>query len=782
MHFPNNTLFNNCLELSLVLFRPFKLAMLAIGMALLLMPPATFGQGYLEEIVVTARKRAESMQDTPVSVTAFTREQLDLYNIINLHNLSEFTPGLVISDSGSASGGSIAMRGVATGTGNPSFDQTVAVVFDNVAVNNAYIMKVSQIDMQQVEVLKGPQALFFGKNSPGGVISFQTADPGDEFEMSVRTGFEFNADELFAEAVISGPITDTLGARLVVYTSDMDGWVDNIATDTAVTDASPYGTFPNREELFVRGTLVFEPNESLRMRTKISYNDYDGDDTAHVQLVSCPGGFGPMGSPCKADDEDVQQLLVADFADQLQGVDREERTQVDWLVVGHEIEYQINDGLQLVSVTSRTESNNDGYADALSGLPAGLLATTGIRHENFAQELRLASSYDGHVNFMLGAYYGDGETSSRQEPYFWLGPGVVFPLGATDPIFTVDHETYSFFGELVWDITDQLVLSAGVRYSDESREFIVNEGGADFSDRVRRNRDNTNTSPEVSLTWKPTDNSTYFISYREGFKSGGHNSVFRSGGYSSVPAGMVIDQSYNPETVEGVEGGFKLDLLDNRLRFNASAFYYEYTDMQVSAFDSTALVQRVLNAGEATIQGAEFELLYLPEGIEDLSLSLGVAYTDSTFDEFSGRCYVGQTSATGCLPVDVGLPSQRNEQGLSGEGLPYAPEFTLNAGARYNTQLSDDWSLGAAVSVLYSDSYIHTATYGPTEYQDSFTKVNASLTLGYQENWEFSLIGNNLTDEYTVGGGGNAPTFPAFHTAAVVSRGQQIALQAKWSY
>ena len=143
----------------------------------------------IEEIVVTARKRAESMQDTPVTVTAFSKETLDLYNIDRLDSLAELTPGLLISESGSQAGGQIAMRGMATGTGNAAFDQTVAIVFDGVSVNHGHIMKVSQIDMQQVEVLKGPQALFFGKNSPGGVVSFQSADPGDDFEISIRGGF-----------------------------------------------------------------------------------------------------------------------------------------------------------------------------------------------------------------------------------------------------------------------------------------------------------------------------------------------------------------------------------------------------------------------------------------------------------------------------------------------------------------------------------------------------------------------------------------------------------------
>ena len=738
----------------------------------------------IEEIVVTARKRAESMQDTPVTVTAFSREFLDLYNIDSLESLGEFTPGMLITDSGSQSGGQIAMRGMATGVGNTSFDQTVAVVFDGVAVNQSYIMKVSQLDMQQVEVLKGPQALFFGKNSPGGVISFRSIDPGDEFEMSVRAAFETEAEEFITEAMISGPISETLAGRLVVYRSDMDGWVKNTATDTAVTEASPDGAFPVEEELFVRGTLLFEPNDSLRMRTKISINEEENSHVVNFQLVSCPGGFEPGGSPCEANDKGISQRIPT-FFEQFDSIpSRDEQMELDWLVAGHEIDYQINDDLQLSSVTGYMESELLAHGDAILGLGVGIGTAPNVKNENFTQELRLTSNYDGPLNFTLGGFYGDGELNSKQEVYLWGGliglpPTVAFPLSAPDPIYTVETESYSVFGELVWDISDQLVLSGGVRYTDESRTFGVNEGGVDLSDRVVTDRENDNLSPEISLAWKPTDNSTYFISYREGFKSGGHNSVFRSGGYSSVPPGTIIDQSYEPETVEGVEAGLKLDLLDNRLRINASAFYYEYTDMQLSAFDPIALVQRVLNAGESTIQGVEFDLLYLPESLEGLTLSLGVAYTDATFDQFIGQCYAGQTAADGCNVMVPGNPAA--QQDLGGRELLYAPDIMVTAGLTHSTQLSGDWGLRSALSLSYSDAYRYAATYGPTEAQDSYTKVNASLSLEYQDSWEFSLIGNNLTDEYSVGGGGNAAFMPPFHTGAVVSRGRQITLQAKWS-
>ena len=566
----------------------------------------------------------------------------------------------------------------------------------------------------------------------------------------------------------------------------MDGWVDNIATPTALVGPAGSGG-PDAEELFLRGTLLFEPNDVLRMRTKISYSDAESNQFfRNFTLVSCPDGVEPAGAPCKADDEHVFQQIHPDFVNltpDFPSVDPE--FWVEWLVAGHEIEYQINDYLQLTSVTGITDNEVGGYSDVIQGLGSGLASAFDHDKGNFSQELRLASSYDGNVNFMLGAYYGEGEIETRTRVYLQFallgGPlGVVIPLSPPDPIYSVDTESFSVFGEVVWDLTDQLVLSAGLRWTDESRTFDIQESGMSFNDRVVTDQEDTNTSPEVSLTWKPTDDSTYFISYREGFKSGGHNVAFRSGGYQALPVGSPLDNSYAPETVKGVEAGFKLDLLGKRLRFNGSAFYYDYTEMQLSAFDPVALAQRVFNAGASTIQGGEFELLYLPANVDGLSVSLGFAYTDSTFDEFLSGCYAGQTLAQGCFELVPGNPATE-VQDLAGEQLIYAPEIMVNAGVRYLTQLSGDWSLGTAVVLSYSDSYQYAANYDPATTQDSFTKINANMTLSFRDDWEISLIGNNLTNEYIESGGGAAAFLPPANINAVVSRGRQITLQAKWS-
>ena len=787
MHFPNNTLFNSCLEFSLVLFRLFKLPMLAVGMALLLMPPATFGQGYLEEIVVTARKRAESMQDAPVTVTAFSQEALERYNTDQMASLAGLTPGLVIGPSAGISGPVISLRGVSTGPGHPSTEQSIAIVTDGVAMSHAGIVRTSQFDNRQVEVLKGPQALFYGKNSPGGVISFSSADPGDELEMSVRTGYEFEAEEIYAEAVISGPISDTVRGRLVVFGSSMDGWADNTAVDIpGVVNASHRSKLPELDEEFVRGTLVFEPSDRLSMKTKVSLYRSDGSPYySTIPNAFCPGGVDPLGIPCtiNASGQAAEYDLIQDIVDfspyhDSTTPDYEE----DWLMLSHQIDFDINDNLHLTSVTGYLDSESVYRGDVATGRIYGLNVSTSLFMENFTQEFRLNSSFDSALNFSAGVHYGDSKNTGLILAFVYGGPGVVIPLAPDDPYYVVESDSLSVFAELIWDISDSLELSVGARYSDESKEWNPSEAGVPVpKDIFVGDLDFTNTSPEATLSWRPTENATYYFSYKEGFKSGGINNTFIVGGIAGNPANTPaspLDTSYDQETVDGFEIGAKLELLDQRLRLNAALYRYEFNDMQLSTFDSETIVTRILNAGAATIEGAEIDLLYSTD-IEGLFLSLGLAYNDATFDEFLGGCYNTQTEAEGCIPRPAPLPGY---QDFAGRPLPHSPEINGNLGLVYETELSDDWGLSSALNLEYSDEYFSQQEEAPTSLQESYTRVNANLTLRFKEQLEFSLIGVNLTEEWVRGTGGHAVLAPPGYMSASLSRGRQISLQAKWTY
>ena len=270
---------------------------IAAGSATWVAPAFANDTMVLEEITVTARKREESIMKVPVTTSVLGGETLDQYAISDVAGVADKTPGLNFSNGPTASGVLVSMRGIGTGTNNPAIDQSIAFVIDGMQFTQGLAFEMATLDMAQVEVMKGPQALFFGKAAPAGVISVRTADPSDEFEVKLRTGYEFEAQERMGEIVISGPVTDTLGLRIAGQYSKMDGYFKNDAevgnSAFGALGAAPvvYDEFPNREQVLVRGTAVWTPTDNFKARLKLNFSDTEIQGFgSEPQLVSCPEG------------------------------------------------------------------------------------------------------------------------------------------------------------------------------------------------------------------------------------------------------------------------------------------------------------------------------------------------------------------------------------------------------------------------------------------------------------------------------------------------------------
>lgn len=238
----------------------------------------------VEELIVTARKREERLQDVPASITAFTNETLARSATHTFYQVAEMTPQLMIGTATSPVGSQLNLRGIGASGISPSIDQAISINIDGVQASQAIFLDLGVYDLERLEILKGPQALFYGKNSPGGVISLVSANPGPEFEFKVRTGYEFLNKQKFVESVVSGPITKNLGARLDVYASDQSGWFRNILPVT-----SPR-TFPNRSEYFLRGTIQYKTDSNKFDATlKFSTGKLDGDNNQSnaIQIYAC---------------------------------------------------------------------------------------------------------------------------------------------------------------------------------------------------------------------------------------------------------------------------------------------------------------------------------------------------------------------------------------------------------------------------------------------------------------------------------------------------------------
>jgi outer membrane receptor protein involved in Fe transport len=802
-------------------------AVIAASLALEAIPSMA---AQLEEVIVTARKRDESIMQVPTTAAVLSQQTLDEYAIGDVKGIAEKVPGLNFSDGPLSSGVMISMRGVGSGSNNPGIDQSVALVADGVQFTQGLAYKAATFDLAQVEVLKGPQALFFGKAAPAGVISIRTADPTDELEARLRAGYEFEAEEQLGEFVVSGPVTDTLGLRLAAQFSDMDGYFENDAVPgTAINPA--WGSlgaapvteqdFPNEETLLLRGTALWNPTDRLHARLKVNYSDSDiQGNGGEPQLVSCPDGtnsvFHGLGidwigsEDCKLDDK--QKFAYMDPAAfpfiVNGGVPFSEAEQYFGSL---ELNYDVGNDLTLTSVTGFYDVDQKSMMNLSITSDFGTpMANQGHMERNdFTQELRLTSDYDGTLNFMVGGFYQDGETNylswlPANQTLVVISPRFRLPAALTMQDNDLDAETVSAFGQVLWQITSELELGVGTRWTGEDREHSVVDrfpelsGGTAVPVNTANPKLGSDTwSPEISLTYTATDNLTFFGNLKRAYKSGS---------YDVTSAKPGDDKSFADEKVEGGEVGLKSRWLDDSLAVNLSGYAYKYDDLQIESrvFDpANGIVGvRTVNAASADVYGVDLDVTYVPPGLEGLTLYGAVNWNEAEYDEFpNAQCWLGQTLSQGCN-VDFNGDKIGDAQDLAGEPLLRAPEWTANFGFDYAMSVFDDMTLRFGSNTNYSDSYSASSTNFGDAYMDSYTKTSANIGLvGPDERWQVEVIGDNLTDEFvyggcaatsfadnilvgqSLGGTGTANGGPGKQpeTACYVERGRSVWLRLTWN-
>ena len=778
----------------------------------------------IEEIVVTARKRQETLQEVPVVVSVLTEDAIESQRIESIRDIGTIVPGMVASKTISGTSGMIYLRGIGTGAGNPAFDQAVAINVDGMGINSAQMMNAGMFDLRQIEVLKGPQALFYGKNSPGGVIAIHTNDPGDEFELELTGMYESVAEETTVQGFVSGPLSDTLGARLAFGHSEADdSWRKVINEDRFEPGpAGPVqtGFHTGNTELdttFLLGTLLWEPTDNFSAKLKYAHlqDDSTGPIMDVIQKVWCPSGepqgvaYPVPGVPCKADDVAIspgispvlqEALKDGQFAGETEGMFNNEN---DFAVL--EMNHELNNGLTFTSVTGYFTNEETRLAESSFQVAVGLPATFLTELDQWSQELRLVSNFDGNANFTLGAYYEDKEIGRDADVAAGVLPLV--PVAGWFPVF-IGRQTsgqegtaWSVFGQMNWDINEQWTLAVGGRYSHEEKENTtqieikapnvyevpaIPPTAAPFIDPKK---DWNNFSPEVTLSYQYNDDVMFFASYREGFKSGGYDMS-----YGIVPRlvavttpGGALDNTYNEETVDGFEVGMKSTLLDGTLRFNVTAYSFAYEELQLSKFDGQTLSFSLFNAGKASVDGLEVETLWATP-VEGLTLTANLAWGKSEFDEFVAPCWAGQTIAMGCSSEPSPITGNFLGSDRAGDNLPFASDLSATLGVDYDAQVSDNWNLAFNFNASFKDDYNPVPGLPPEDgLQDSYWWVNAGVTLySSDDRWALFVRGVNLTDEvYRVSGGaapgqGNAALSGTNDRSglpdwiAVVQGGQQI--------
>lgn len=762
-----------------------SLCPLAPAMAQTVEPQAAGAQQTEDDsnaIIVTARKRDEQLFDVPLAVNAFTGADLDRSGLGTIEQVAERTPQLVIGTANTPTGGVINMRGIGSADTTPSIDQSVSINIDGVQVSQATAITLGMYDLNRVEVLKGPQALFFGKSSPAGVISLVSADPGETLEWRARAGYETESARRLVEGMFSTPITDSLGFRIAGAYSTSDGWFRNPSEPVPGGVGATQHEVPSIEEYFVRGTLQYAPlGGRLDATLKIAYNQQTMDNSplAGAQIFACPLGVpqGSFGVPGGSTDCTIDRnTLTPDISPAAAALapqyfrDGRPYSENEQFLPSLTANLAMTDHLTLTSVTGYFDSTVDWSGTFNSGDVERLVTASHTDISQFTQEFRLASSFDSPLNFVVGAFYQNASLRFSV-PAVLAGPianaffGSPNPALFTDDTFQQDTEAYSLFGQGIWTLSDEWEITAGARYSHEAK---TGSGVRNPSIRsgfttlplpfAEPNISFNDISPEVTVRYQPNSDFTLYAAYRTGFTSGGYN-LAPIAFSTSVPNDNRFDQA----SAEGGEIGVKAALADNQLRFDLNIYSYDYEDLQLSALVPGTVTLSIQNAGSATAQGVELSTTYSPNAAPGLTLRSDIAYNDASYNEYTtAGCYTGQTIALGCNGSIVG--GVANTQDLSGVQLERAPEWTASLGVEYETAFVSGTTLTLTADENYISSYFSDAPHDPRSVQDEAWRLNASATIrAHDDRWELGLIGRNLTNELRALRSSNTP-FTGFGT------------------
>lgn len=743
----------------------------------------------LGDIIVTARRRNETSLQTPVVLSAFSAEQLARFNITNLTDVAKLTPQLTIGAANGSYGGVLSLRGVSSPTSNPGAEGAVTVNIDGVPISYGSVLRISAFDIGQVEILKGPQALFFGKNSSGGIISIRSAEPTKTFKSQVSAAYEFNARQIDLEGFVSGPVTDTVTMRLAGRFSRQRGYFRNTDPDPA----SKYA--PGTDEEATRLSLNWEPDDQLTVKLRGTYHHvHENGAYSSNQKVGCPAGV-PAGSAalpgigdCIANDTISFQRFPSAAARAATGNPRiDSDTNYykarQYLVTG-DVEYKLNDSITLNSVSGYYGIRQQALDNSSAGRAFFLIDQGYFKKDTFSEELRLTyNSPDSPINLMLGGFYQNDSIVFEQQVVRNAGtrdapnPVPLTPIW----VFPIEGRTYSAFGQMGWDITSDFSLSAGVRYTKDKKSDYVTPPNGLPNKFTRPSRSFSNWSPEVTIAYKPNPSFNLFGSYKQGFKAGSYNvSATAFNASLANPAITSIDNSYAPEKAKGFEVGLKTLLLDHQLRLNLAAYSYLYKDLQLSRLDPVLVTLTILNASSARVKGLEGDFSFSPAAVPGLSFTGAAAYNSAKYaSSFFGPCYTGQTIAAGCVGAG-------GTQQFDGRTLHRAPKFSGSVGISYDTAIGGDWNATFNANGVYTSSQFLSQEQSPLGITPRRFLLDSSLTLSKSRKMDFSIIGRNLTNNHflTVGfqspgtgsGTGTAVGTLADYEASV-SRGREIWLR-----
>lgn len=755
----------------------------------------------VEEILVTAQKRAESLNEVPIAISVFGAETIDQTGVQELRDLSEYIPNVTFSQNTEFQS-AITIRGVGANSRNIGFDSRVGVYLDGVYLGQGPALNQDLVDLDHIEVLRGPQGTLFGKNTVAGAVSLISTKPDGDLSADV-TANVFNYNGLEVKGVANIPLSDTVSVRVSASHRERDGYVDNVwdpshvpSTGNFVIGGTPFFGVPLCDTLggaTPAGCAAGPVGPNTAPNTSTKLNNVD-TQSWRAQLRIQPSDKLDINFAIDGLESDNNPLLgaaltdtfgstVDRFAPELLDVSFSEDTWTRRDIFGANlnIDYALDNGFSIRSITAYrdTEINyhNDTDASALDFLYIDYTDA----YEQTTQEFQLISPDDAAFKYVAGLYYYNQDGTTIRDAVTG-NAGWLFGMLPGDGAFNwgnVETDSWAVFLNGSYDFTDQWRLGFGFRYSDETKDVVYHLDGTRSGvfgigttppGGYVDSQSYTNFSPTVNLNYALSDNTNLYASYSTGFKSGGFNLDYIT--QADLDAGIT----FNDETVDSFELGLKGSAMDRRLSFNIAAFLANYDDYQVNQFfdlgfdpvTGTQLTSiRISNAAKVETTGLEIEAAF--SATDSLTFSASMGLMDATFDDFPG--------GTSIAVPDPGVPGgiRRDPVNAAGNRLPSATEFNATFGIQHYTRIDGlDADLLIRVDALHTGDYFttienestrdltgahgatftfdigsylvpNTVNYG---HVDAITTLNARIGLiDANDAWEVYLWGRNISDE-----------------------------------
>lgn len=693
------------------------LALLATH-SFLVAAPLTAQAQSLEEIIVTAERRAESLQQTPMSVTAFTGDMVSQGGITGIEDIAIQTPNFKLTTF-NISEPQLYIRGIGTTNDSVGSDPAVAVFIDDVYVGRPSGTSTDLYDLERIEVLRGPQGTLYGRNSAGGALNIFSKKPQQEFE--AKTGLTVGNEALVNfRGYINGPISDTVAGKLTVNFRKRDGFAENITTGQELEDDDTKS---------IRGQLLFTPSDSVEVLIGLDYSDIDTSGSnrhlTNLDIDPRPAVFTDPAIAANAvfgnDPRKSSHNEIQTSEKELLGLLARVDVDMDWATLTSISSYRQSESSWFQALVPTLSTQDGGFQ--LFEVDDG----ADQEADQISQEFRLASESD-RLKWVAGLYYFK-ENVEKTERFFtyWdtATPAPLFLNSPGDVSFIQDATTEStaVFGQATLALTDALALTLGARYTNDDKEidntavsnipaapagfFGIPLGFAGSPYSVSGDESWSDTTLRATLDWNITDSHMLYVTYSEGFKSGAF--------LGTQSSSLIAQTPIKPETSTNIEIGARTQWLDDRIRFNITYFDLDYEDLQ-----TYSLVDFVLVANNASAESS---------GIE---ADFAIAFTE-------------MFSLTGSFST---LDGEFVEGGNAGNDLPRAPETSWSLAPRLSIPLAGGAALDVGVTASYTDEFHFEISNDARGLEEDVTVVDASAKYSSaDENWDVTLWGKNLSDE-----------------------------------